>query len=65
MDIIYRPKVTKLLSYAKDNGIKHANGLYMLVAQAVKAQAIWNDISFTNDDIIKIHEEVLGGYDFG
>ena len=33
MDIIFNPKITKLLEYAKSN----INGLYMLVLQAIKA----------------------------
>lgn len=37
VDIIFNPKVTKLLADAKSN----MNGLFMLVGQAVKAEEIW------------------------
>lgn len=42
IDLIYNPAETKLLAYAKEFGIKTANGLLMLCSQAVKAQEIWN-----------------------
>ena len=41
MDIIFNPKITKLLEYAKSN----INGLYMLVLQAIKAEEIWQNQS--------------------
>ena len=37
IDIIFNPKVTKLLEYANSD----INGLYMLVLQAFKAEEIW------------------------
>lgn len=37
LDVIYNPSKTALLLDAERHGIKHINGLYMLVAQAVKA----------------------------
>ena len=39
------------LKEARRIGLKTTNGLYMLVAQAVKAQEIWNDI-FIDDSVI-------------
>jgi shikimate dehydrogenase len=41
-DLIYNPPVTKLIEIAGSLGIPSTNGLYMLTAQAVKAQEIWN-----------------------
>ena len=40
-DLIYNPSRTKLMETADALGIRNVNGLYMLVAQAVKAQQIW------------------------
>ena len=38
-NIIFNPKITKLLEYANSE----INGLYMLVLQAFKAEEIWQD----------------------
>ena len=45
LDVIYNPSKTALLIEAEMLGIPHINGLYMLVAQAVKAYEF-----FTGDD---------------
>ena len=39
IDIIFNPKTTKLLEYAKSN----VNGLFMLIMQAIKAEEIWQN----------------------
>ena len=41
VDLVYNPLETPLLGYCKKRGAKTVNGLYMLVAQAVKAEEIW------------------------
>ena len=46
IDLIYNPLQTRLLAQAAALGIPHANGLTMLVAQAVEAQAIWQDVPY-------------------
>ena len=61
VDLIYNPLETKLLSYAKELGIKHMNGMYMLIAQAVKAQEIFNSIKIDDDVIKKIYNDIVGG----
>lgn len=53
MDIIFNPSITKLLSDAKSE----MNGLYMLVYQALKAEEIWQNNSFS-DLVIDILEYV-------
>lgn len=61
-DAIYNPAETQLIKYAKEAGIKYSNGLPMLVLQAVAAEEIWNNITFSADDIknvIKITETEL------
>ncbi|MBQ3252950.1 MAG: shikimate dehydrogenase [Acholeplasmatales bacterium] len=39
LDIIFNPRVTKLLEYANSN----MDGLYMLLGQAIKAEEIWQN----------------------
>lgn len=41
VDLIYNPAETPLLRDAREAGRAAVNGLYMLVAQAVRAQEIW------------------------
>ena len=53
-DAVYNPQETLILKYAKEAGIKHSNGLSMLVWQAAVAQEIWFDTEFTKDDIKKV-----------
>jgi shikimate dehydrogenase len=50
-DAVYNPRETKLLSCAKNAGIKHQNGLAMLVLQAAAAQEIWTGAHFTQEQI--------------
>ncbi|MDO4499832.1 MAG: shikimate kinase [Erysipelotrichaceae bacterium] len=45
MDAIYNPLRTNLVLMAKDRGLKAEGGLYMLVAQAVKAIEYFKDIN--------------------
>jgi shikimate dehydrogenase len=58
IDLIYNPKETLLLRYASELGVKNINGLYMLVAQAIQAQKIWNNIECNEEQINMIYEEV-------
>lgn len=41
-DLVYNPRETKLLAMAARLGLKRADGLYMLAAQAVRAREIWH-----------------------
>ena len=43
LDVVYNPAMTMLLSKAKELGIKHTNGLPMLVAQAKFASELFLD----------------------
>lgn len=61
-DAVYNPMETLLIKYAKEAGIKHSNGLPMLVWQAAVAQEIWLDVSFTMEqikDVLKITESEM------
>lgn len=57
-DLIYNPPVTKLIEIADSLRIPNTNGLYMLVAQAVKAQEIWQGKEYGIEMIDRIIEEI-------
>ena len=58
VDMIYNPAVTKLMEQGISNGTKSVNGLYMLVAQAVKAQSVWNSEEYNKCVTDKIYNEL-------
>ncbi|HPJ21554.1 MAG TPA: shikimate dehydrogenase [Clostridia bacterium] len=60
IDIIYNPSRTLLLEKAERNGSITANGMMMLVAQAVKAQEIWRSRTFSNELITEIYKRMEG-----
>lgn len=59
VDLIYNPIETTFLKQARELGLKTANGLYMLVAQAVKSQEIWNNVKINNNIIDEINSLLL------
>lgn len=60
VDLIYNPTETVFLSEARKQGLKNANGLVMLVAQAVAAEEIWLERRIDSSIIPKIAQQ-LGG----
>lgn len=58
VDLIYNPKETLFLKYAREEGLKAINGLYMLVGQAVKAEELWNNFKIDSTTVDKIHINV-------
>ena len=60
VDLIYNPVETVFLRYAREEGKKAANGLLMLVAQAVAAEAIWLQRKIEDKIIVKIAEKISG-----
>ncbi|MBO5743635.1 MAG: shikimate dehydrogenase [Clostridia bacterium] len=60
VDLIYNPSQTLFLKTACENGLKTVNGLYMLVAQALYSQSIWNNTDADIDAINKIYSEMRG-----
>lgn len=54
VDIIYNPSETLFLKKANKENLKIANGLLMLVAQAVKSQEIWREKAFDGELINEI-----------
>lgn len=58
IDIVYNPRKTELLQFCEKNNIENINGLYMLVAQAVKSQEIWNNTHIDEKIIDEIYDTV-------
>lgn len=58
VDLIYNPAATLFLKQAAAAGKKAVNGLFMLVAQAVAAQEIWQGQTYSSELILKIMEEL-------
>lgn len=56
IDLIYNPEETLLLKYAREQGGKAVNGLYMLIGQAVYAEELWHDIKIDKSTIDKVYE---------
>lgn len=56
VDLIYNPKDTLLIQKAKELRKPCCSGMYMLVAQAAKAQEIWRDIKVSPEVIRKVFE---------
>ena len=50
-DIIYKPKETEFLKFARLQGFKTINGLDMLIRQAAISFNLWFGISLTEQDI--------------
>lgn len=48
-DLVYNPRETMLLQLAARHGLKRADGLYMLAAQAVRAREIWHGVKLDGE----------------
>ena len=58
MDLIYNPLETKFLEYGREKEKITLDGLYMLVAQAVKAQEIFQEINIDDEIIDNIYRDL-------
>lgn len=58
VDLIYNPAQTLFLKQAQEAGKQAVNGLFMLVAQAVAAQEIWQGQQYDSDLIVQIMADV-------
>ncbi len=58
VDLIYNPKETLFLREASETGLKALNGLYMLVAQAIAAQEIWNNVKISIEVVDEIYYKI-------
>lgn len=63
VDLIYNPEETLLLKQAKNLKLKTVNGLYMLVAQAIAAQEIWQNVSINEELVKDIYDEIKNSFD--
>lgn len=59
VDLIYNPEYTLFLKMGKELGLKIANGLYMLVAQAVAAEEIWHKRNISLETVNEIYDELI------
>ena len=59
IDVIYNPLRTPLVVEAKKKGIRAEGGLYMLVAQAVRASEIFLDTKYDEKTIDKIYRKLV------
>ncbi|WP_368488614.1 shikimate dehydrogenase [Clostridium sp. BJN0013] len=59
VDLVYNPQETMFLKIGKKLGLKAANGLYMLVAQAVAAQQIWQGREVSLETLDEIYYKLL------
>lgn len=58
VDLIYNPAETMFLRQARLAGKQSVNGLFMLVAQAVAAQELWQGQQYESNLIVRIMEEL-------
>jgi len=56
IDLIYNPEETKLVQLARELGIHATSGLFMLAAQAVRAQEIWQRQTFDEALVWRIYQ---------
>lgn len=61
-DLIYNPLETPLLFKARQLNIKAADGLYMLVAQAVKSCELFYSHPFPESITDRVYEKILGDF---
>ena len=57
VDVVYNPPHTFLTKAAERAGVPWCTGLYMLVAQAVEAERIWQGIDIPDELVLKIMGE--------
>ena len=58
IDVIFNPLRTKLVLDAKKRGIKAVGGLQMLVAQGIKANELFTNKEYTDEDIRSIYFDI-------
>jgi len=56
-DAVYNPRKTKLMEFAESRNMNIAEGMAMLVWQAVKAHEIWYSANFNDNDIDRLIDD--------
>ena len=59
VDVVYNPLRTRLIAQAKKLGIPACNGLYMLIAQAVKSYDIFFDKITPTEKVDEVFRQIL------
>lgn len=59
VDVVYNPLRTRLVLDARSRGIPAEGGLYMLVAQAVRASELFLDTSYPDELTDRIYDRIL------
>ncbi len=55
-DLIFNPPETKFMKLVKAGGGNAYNGLKMLLYQGVIAYELWNEVSVTNEEALRVYE---------
>ncbi len=58
VDVVYNPLRSNLLIEAENLGIKAVNGLFMLIAQAVKSIELFHNIEIKNKTIVDLYKNL-------
>lgn len=58
VDIVYNPEETILMTKYKLKGVKVANGLIMLISQAIKSEEIWHNEKYDTEILKEIHKRL-------
>ena len=58
VDIVYNPEETVLMAKYKLRGVKVANGLTMLISQAIKSEEIWHNEEYGAEILKEIHKRL-------
>ena len=61
LDAIYNPLCSRLIREAQVRGIPASGGLYMLVAQAVRASEIFLDVTYPTGTLDRVYKKILSG----
>jgi len=59
IDAVYNPLRTRFISLARELGVPAEGGLYMLVAQAVRASEIFLDTTYPEGTLDRVYSEIL------
>ncbi len=62
IDMVYRPRLTKMLKDALNHGAKIIDGLRILIMQALEADKIWLGIDVVREDVYRQVEEEASKY---